>query len=75
MDCLEQCLETIPKRDKEMITLYYQGEANTKISNRKKLAQESGISLNALRLRAMRIKRKLEDCVNECLRRLQRNMK
>ena len=41
--------------------------ACAKIDLRKRLATELGISLNTLRLRALRIREKLQVCIEECL--------
>jgi DNA-directed RNA polymerase specialized sigma24 family protein len=69
MDCLEECLKKIPYKDRDLILRYYQGETNVKISNRKKLAEERGFPLNALRIRAFRIRDKLQSCVGRCVER------
>jgi RNA polymerase sigma factor (sigma-70 family) len=68
LDCLEQCLQGLPANNRELISEYYQGETGVKIQNRKSLAQTLGIPLNALRIRALRIREKLEDCVENCLK-------
>jgi hypothetical protein len=39
------------------------------IENRKKLAERLGVTLNALRARANRIRSNLEKCVVNCLKR------
>jgi DNA-directed RNA polymerase specialized sigma24 family protein len=70
MECLEKCLEKIPFKNRDLILRYYQGETSVKINNRKKLAEELGIQLNALRLQAFRIREKLQICVSNCIKRL-----
>jgi len=70
LECLEQCLQALPSRNRELISRYYQGETGVKIQNRKSLAQTLGIPLNALRIRALRIREKLEACVEHCLKQL-----
>jgi RNA polymerase sigma factor (sigma-70 family) len=65
--CLERCLRGLDARQQELIRGYYQGETAVKIENRKRLAGKLGIELNALRIRALRIREKLEDCVRGCL--------
>jgi RNA polymerase sigma factor (sigma-70 family) len=70
LDCLEQCLHGLPANNRELISEYYQGETGVKIQNRKSLARTLGIPLNALRIRALRIREKLEDCVEDCLKQL-----
>jgi RNA polymerase sigma factor (sigma-70 family) len=66
LECLERCLEELPKESRELITRYYDGEQGIKIRKRKQLAKGLGISLKALGLRALRIREKLEDCVQDC---------
>ena len=68
-DCLSQCLDQLPPETRDFVTGYYQGERRTKIDNRKALADRLGIPLNALRLRARRIREKLEICVETCMNR------
>ena len=70
IDFLEQCLESLPSADRELIIQYYQDEGKAKIKKRKSLAEQLGIQLNALRIRALRIRKRLEECVGERLRRL-----
>jgi DNA-directed RNA polymerase specialized sigma24 family protein len=69
LECLEYCLQELPSRNRGLISEYYQGETRMKIQNRQSLAQKLGIPLNALRIRALRIREKLEDCVENCLER------
>jgi DNA-directed RNA polymerase specialized sigma24 family protein len=68
-DCLGQCLDGLPQETRELVTAYYQGERRTKIDNRKALADRLGIPLNALRLRARRLRERLEICVETCMNR------
>jgi DNA-directed RNA polymerase specialized sigma24 family protein len=65
-DCLEECLDQLPARDRELIVGYYQGEQRAKIEARSQLAARLGLSLNALSIRACRIRDKLEACVRKC---------
>lgn len=60
--CLEKCLEELPPDNRDLIIKYYQGESSIRINNRKKLAERFGIQVNTLRLRALRIREKLEAC-------------
>src|SRR5262249_58621256 len=66
LDCLEQCLNQLENKERELILEYYQGEKRTKIERRAHLATSLGLSLNALSIRACRIRNKLEDCVRKC---------
>ena len=65
--CLERCLEHLPADNRRLVIEYYQQEQKAKIDHRKRLADELGIALNALRIRAHRIRRTLEECVHGCL--------
>jgi DNA-directed RNA polymerase specialized sigma24 family protein len=65
--CLEQCMQALPAEQRRLVVEYYQGEKRVKINNRKRLARELGIAVNALRIRAHRIRGALQQCVEECL--------
>ncbi len=67
LECLRHCLGRIPQDRRDLLLRYHQGENN--IRNRKTLARDLGIPLNALRIRVHRERRKLEDCVHGCLNR------
>lgn len=68
-DCLERCLDRVPRDAKEMILRYYSLEKQAKIGLRQQMADDLGISLNTIRLRVMRLKEKLQPCVARCLER------
>jgi RNA polymerase sigma factor (sigma-70 family) len=66
--CLDQCLERLPPKDREIALQYYQAEqGREKIENRRRLATLLDITPNALRIRVNRLRDKLEACVKECL--------
>ena len=66
-ECLEQCIQQLPAKQRELVLQYYQEEARAKIDHRKEQAQKLGIALNALRIRAHRIRATLQECVRNCL--------
>jgi DNA-directed RNA polymerase specialized sigma24 family protein len=66
-ECLDRCLRTLPDESRDLILKYYEGEKGGKVEGRKRLAQRLGIPLNALRIRAHRIRVSLEACVRECV--------
>jgi len=70
LKCLEECLEQTGNNNRELIVAYYIGEKGQKIRNRKRLAAELEIGPTALRLRAFRLRAKLERCVKTCLERV-----
>ena len=68
MTCLDHCAEKLDPAHRELIVRYYYGEQRIKINNRLTLAKHLGITVNALSIRACRIRDKLEVCVKECAR-------
>lgn len=67
LDCLRRCLAELPADQRDLVLRYHQGESN--IRNRKALSEELGIPMNALRIRVHRVRRKLESCLEDCLKR------
>lgn len=67
VECLRRCLTTLSDENRELILLYYQGEKGPKIENRKRLSERLNLSLNTLRMRALRLREKLQACVADCL--------
>lgn len=66
LKCLEHCTKKLKPEKREVILDYYFGEQQTKINNRRKIAKKLGITINALSIRACRIRDKLENCVSKC---------
>jgi DNA-directed RNA polymerase specialized sigma24 family protein len=69
LDCLQNCLQTLSPDNRELILQYYQGEKGEKIQNRKKLLGRLGIPVNTLRMRALRLRERLQGCVEQCINR------
>lgn len=67
LECLRNCLQTLSADNRELILQYYQGEKSEKIQNRKNLLDRLGISVNTLRMRALRLRDRLEGCVEQCM--------
>jgi DNA-directed RNA polymerase specialized sigma24 family protein len=67
LECLDSCIKQLPEDNARLAIRYYQGEKQAKIYNRKQLAAELGITLDALRIRAHRIRLELKKCVLFCL--------
>ncbi|MBC7911154.1 MAG: sigma-70 family RNA polymerase sigma factor [Pyrinomonadaceae bacterium] len=67
-ECLEKCMQHLPERSRELVIEYYLKAKSNKSEHRRELAQRLGIALNALRIRAFRIRATLQDCVRACLR-------
>lgn len=69
-ECLERCLRELSPESSQLIMKYYQGDKQARIEARRDLATRLGIPLNALRIRAHRIRVHLEGCVEQCTKRL-----
>ena len=67
IECLRACLQNLSADNRELIIAYYQGEKGTKIENRKRLTERFGVPVNTLRMRALRLREKLQACVEECV--------
>jgi DNA-directed RNA polymerase specialized sigma24 family protein len=65
--CLEDCLEKLDPKARELILDYYVEDKRAKINHRLRLAQKS--TINAVRIRACRIRKDLEKCVKNCVSR------
>ena len=49
-DCLDECMGHLSTKNRDLVVQYYQGEKKAKINNRRKMAEEMGITLDALRI-------------------------
>jgi RNA polymerase sigma factor (sigma-70 family) len=59
-EILERCMQSIPEASRQLIRSYYGAESGGYGDLRQRLAEEYGITPNALRNRAMRIRMELE---------------
>jgi DNA-directed RNA polymerase specialized sigma24 family protein len=67
--CLEKCLKKVTDPEEaEIVVRYHEGEGQARIANRKRIAEELGISLNALRIRICHIQARLRPCIEDCMR-------
>ncbi len=67
LDCLRRCLGRLPDDSRVLIKRYYsEGDVLNK-EQRKQIAVEMRISVNALRVRACRVRAEVEHCVDGCL--------
>lgn len=65
--CLTKCMDTISDKQSEFILEYYERDKEQKIKLRKKMADDLNITLEALRVRAFRIRKNLQKCVLGCV--------
>jgi DNA-directed RNA polymerase specialized sigma24 family protein len=71
-ECLKCCLRELSPETSQLIVQYYQENEQARIEARRNLAARLGIPPNALRIRAHRIRVRLQGCVEDCMRRLQK---
>lgn len=71
---LRQCLDNLKPADRALALDYYSAEEEKQKVHRQKLASAAGITMTALRVRANRLRDKLEECMSTGLdaRRLMR---
>jgi DNA-directed RNA polymerase specialized sigma24 family protein len=65
IDCLEQCLQSLPAENRKLFIEYHK-EESTRIDKRSLMADRLGIDITALRNRITRLRVKLEQCVKDC---------
>jgi DNA-directed RNA polymerase specialized sigma24 family protein len=66
-ECLERCMKELTPGNRDLVLEYYKEEKHAKIVHRKELAARLGVALNALRIRAYRIRAGLQGCMESCL--------
>ena len=67
-ECLDRCLRRLKAEQRELIVEYYGDARRQRIERRRDLAARLGITMNALGIRAWRIRAALETCVCACCR-------
>jgi len=68
IDCLRHSLKQLSADNRDLILRYYDGEKREKIDSRKSLAEQLGIPVKTLRMRALRIREHLQNAVQHCER-------
>jgi DNA-directed RNA polymerase specialized sigma24 family protein len=63
---LDRCLQELRADQRELVIEYYRDTRREKIERRQALARRLGITMNALAIRASRIRATLEACVTAC---------
>jgi DNA-directed RNA polymerase specialized sigma24 family protein len=66
LDCLEPCLRALRPEQRELTIEYFRGAGRQRIERRRALAMRMGITMNALGIRAFRIRDALMTCVEGC---------
>ena len=68
MDCFLACLNNLPAPHRRLIVDYYSDTERKRIEQRKLLAAQLQIPVNALRIRAHRLRSLLDKCIKDCLK-------
>jgi DNA-directed RNA polymerase specialized sigma24 family protein len=66
LECLDRCLGELKPDQRELVIEYYRDTGRQKIERRRDLANRLGITMNALGIRACRIRNTLEAGVESC---------
>jgi DNA-directed RNA polymerase specialized sigma24 family protein len=66
LDCLDRCLQQLRPDQRDLAIEYYRDARRARIERRRGLAARLGISMNALGIRACRIRETLMACVEGC---------
>jgi DNA-directed RNA polymerase specialized sigma24 family protein len=67
--CLDRCLVQLTTPEERcLLRKYHEGEGQERIRARKELADKSGLTINALRIKVHHIQARLRPCMNDCLR-------
>jgi DNA-directed RNA polymerase specialized sigma24 family protein len=66
LECLDRCLDKLKPEQRDLAVEYYRDAKRMRIDRRRSLASRLGITMNALGIRASRIRGSLESCVDDC---------
>lgn len=66
--CLKTCLAAMAAPNRQLIVEYYKGDKQLRIRQRQELAKQCGITIQALRNEANKVREKLKACVFRCLK-------
>ena len=71
MQCLRRCIATkFTDDEKRLVISYYDTDADEKTKTaRRRLAESFGLTMNAIKVRACRLRMRLEACINDCVAR------
>ena len=74
VECLRGCLGQLSRENHDLILNYYQGAKGEKIKQRHGLTQQFGIPAGTLRMRALRVRERLQICAENCLKRQEKGL-
>ncbi|MGE0126357.1 MAG: hypothetical protein AB7U25_25795 [Vicinamibacterales bacterium] len=65
--CFDRCIGTLPADQRAFIVAYYAESGRARIDARARLAERLALTPNALRLRAQRLRDRLDACIRPCV--------
>lgn len=65
--CLQQCMGNLNEAEHHLFVRYFGGEKRARKTTRRKLCEELGGTANALRIQAHRLRKRMHECLKECL--------
>lgn len=68
-ECFDRCLGELAAHHLRLVMEYYEEKGHAKITHRRKLAEDLGITMRALRLRVYHLRLQLRACIEMCLER------
>src|SRR5262249_32830399 len=71
VDCRQRCLGERAPENRELILNYYRGDKGEKIKNRKGLKELFAVPASTLRMRALRLRERLQMCAEKCMQQAQ----
>jgi DNA-directed RNA polymerase specialized sigma24 family protein len=66
LECLDRCLQQLKPEQRDLAIEYYRDAKRERIERRRSLADRLGITMNALGVRACRIRNALQTCMSAC---------
>ena len=67
--CLRRCMSALPREEKQLFQQYHAAESEALDEHRQRLAKALGVSPSTLRMRISRIRKRLENCFENCVER------
>lgn len=65
LDYLRECLQRFKAEDREILVRYFEVDKSAKFEHRRLLSEKKGATLNSLRVKIVRLKKKLRECVTQ----------
>ena len=67
-ECLARCLTRLTPENRDLVIRYYDGEGAPLSANRRTLSERMGLPPGTLRMRMLRLRQELEECVARCIK-------